>query len=107
MSLEKGQAVGFNKKRAGWARDGLVAFSANIGHDIDEPNGFETVAGDFIADLMHLCDDIGIQFVDILARGQHFYVEETYSTCKKCGRHFDVEADEGCTEVVCVECLKL
>lgn len=92
--------VGFNLKRAGWARIALQAFMDET--RLTEDDGFDTAIGDLLGDLMHLAVQMGLDFGELLARGQSYYDYETASVCDSCSRSYDADAD-GAGDL-CVEC---
>lgn len=64
-----------NPLRAEWARAGLAEFAVQVG--LDHPDeSLETVIGDFLADLLHLCDLEGIYFEDMVSRARAHYEAE-------------------------------
>lgn len=62
-----------NKERAAWALQGVTAFQFAT-HMIGED--FGTIASDFLADLMHLCDQRGYDFDDLVRRALAHYTAE-------------------------------
>lgn len=62
-----------NDDRAQWAKVGIDAFAKETGLDNEE---LETAVSDFLADLMHFCDQEKIDFNLCLSRGQGHYLEE-------------------------------
>lgn len=101
--MEAKKVVGMNAERAKWALAALETFSKETGVKV-EADGLETVAGDLLGDLMHLCDQKGVAFSDILESAQRHYEVETGWKCKKCGVAFDAESDDNCTDDLCREC---
>jgi hypothetical protein len=93
--------VGFNQKRAGWAREALLTFMAATG--LGEEDGHDTAIGDLLADLMHLTTELEFDFQELLAMAERHHVEETSSTCTVCRRSHDAEAD-GSEPSLCIEC---
>lgn len=67
-----------NDDRAAWAYDGIAAFAKRTGQDNsgDLKHDLPSVIGDFLADLMHLCDRDGINFDECLANGRGHYEHE-------------------------------
>jgi hypothetical protein len=65
-----------NGDRSDWAQTALVAFAVETGQCPDS-DGFEEIATDLIADLMHFCDVEKIDFSRCLAIAQDHYREET------------------------------
>ena len=65
-----------NKDRAKWANKALLVFAKEVGQEQDLKLDPSTVAGDFLADLMHWCNAHDIDFEDILSRGQGHYAHE-------------------------------
>jgi hypothetical protein len=63
-----------NEERAALGLKGLEA-----GTDLlaDDPDDIETYVGDMIANLMHLCDDQGVDYRAAEARGIMHYGAET------------------------------
>jgi len=62
-----------NEDRASWAQQAVAAFAAAINME-DEP--LDTVIGDLLADLMHLCDNEKLDFNILLSRAQMNHIEE-------------------------------
>lgn len=67
-----------NDDRAQWAWNGLERFGKDTGqkmkHDLPE------IVGDFLADLMHLCNRDGLDFDERLANGRgHYQYELTHT----------------------------
>lgn len=64
-----------NEDRAGWAQVAVDAFAAETNMDAAGED-MQTVMGDLLADLMHLCQQNDIDFERILATGKmHFEAE--------------------------------
>lgn len=95
--------VGFNKKRAAWARETLEAFMRTTG--LTEADGYPTAISDLLTDLMHLADLIERPFEPLLEKAQTYYRDETGAICERCERRFDGWSDraEGSTDL-CIEC---
>jgi hypothetical protein len=67
---------GMNEQRAGWAAQGVMTFAHATGMvRAGEDNA--TVLGDLLADLMHWCDRLGIDFDAALAKARGMYKDET------------------------------
>lgn len=62
-----------NRERAAWARLGIDAFADCTGVSDED---FGTKASDFLADLLHLCDQLGYDFDDLLRRARVHYTAE-------------------------------
>ena len=62
-----------NKQRAQSAYEAIRTFT-DFGTDPD--GGLETYAGDMLANIMHLCDERGIDFKKALERGTFHYESE-------------------------------
>jgi hypothetical protein len=89
-----------NLERAGWAEKGLEAFGHTNGVSFEhEP---DSAVGDFLADLMHLCDRAGLNFDDLLDKGRRHYDSET--VCCKCGQRLKAGDDADGTDCVCKKC---
>lgn len=84
--------VGMNAKRAGWVEKALKTFCRQTGQNMDV-DGFEEVASDFIADLMHLARSKGIEFEVLIEKAEFHYGCETDTICVKCRTPFDQECD--------------
>lgn len=69
-----------NAERAEWARLSLNKFTQLTFYDTFkqtcDTEGAETVMSDFVADLMHLCDEIDVDFDEVLCRAHNHYAEE-------------------------------
>jgi len=63
-----------NTVRAGFAATGVKAFAQRVGTYHHED--METNLSDFLCDLMHLCDALGISFEDMVSRGAFHYDAE-------------------------------
>lgn len=72
----KRRVYGKNRDRAEWARTGLSAFLAEVGSNGDDRESFGIDVGDFLADLMHLCDLEGVDFDAALENGRWHYEYE-------------------------------
>lgn len=59
-----------NTRRAGWALIALKAYAAEVGGDK------ESIVSDFLSDLRHLCDALGLEFYAESERGWRYYDEE-------------------------------
>lgn len=64
----------YNEARADLAEEALAAFMANQGLSDAE---IETAVRDLLADLIHYCDRVGIDWPDILQRVHERYKEDT------------------------------
>lgn len=64
------------RHRARCAAMAKVALVSIFGADLDEVEGPENGIADLLADLRHLCDTLGVDFVALLCRGQSNYLEE-------------------------------
>lgn len=62
-----------NTRRAGFALTGLEAFAERVGGS-DEP--VEQTLQDFVCDLRHLCDALGIGFENVLDGANNHYSAE-------------------------------
>jgi len=93
--------VGFNLKRAGWARVALLQFMLETG--LSEEDGIDTAMGDLLDDLNHLADLLGLNWEEVKSRADRHYAEETRQRCTLCGRTHDAEADAADASI-CVEC---
>lgn len=64
-----------NLRRAGFAANAVLAYVAQT-----FPGGcgedFETVIGDLLGDLMHLCDAVGVSFDALVEQGHSHYQPE-------------------------------
>jgi len=66
-----------NAIRAGAAAAALVLFASFTGLNKD-PEPAEAVIVDFLADLMHLCDETGMSFCEmLLSASRHWQVEQS------------------------------
>jgi len=91
-----------NRERAMWAAIGLEAFGNSTG--ISQEDEFDTVVGDFLADLMHLCDKNGVNFETLLEKGRNHYESEILcAICKLMLK--DGDNAEDC-DPVCQKCAK-
>lgn len=63
-----------NDLRAEWADEAVYAFAA-VTHAADEEE-LDTLVGDLLCDLMHLCDRDGLDFAALLERAQTHYAAE-------------------------------
>jgi hypothetical protein len=89
-----------NLERAGWAEKGLEAFGHTNGVSFEhEP---DSAVGDFLADLMHLCDRDGLNFEDLLGNGRRHYDAEV--DCCKCGEKLKAGDEAGDCDPVCKKC---
>ena len=61
-----------NKDRAEWARGAVECFVSMVGGGDD----LKTSISDLIADLLHLCDEEGIDHEDVLRNATWHYEEE-------------------------------
>ena len=62
-----------NRDRAGWAQEGLQTYATRTGVISED---LETQMSDLLGDLMHLARFEGVDFDDVIRRGQdHFHVE--------------------------------
>lgn len=101
MSMRSNPVVGFNLKRAGWARESVLTFMAETG--LSEDDGYDTAIADLLADLMHLATELQLDFPELLAMAELHHAAETASTCSVCGRSHDAEVD-GAEVSICIEC---
>ncbi len=60
-----------NRDRAEWANVGLEEFMAETG--LMQIDGLDTIIGDFLADLMHLCNIEKLDWNEILRQAQAHY----------------------------------
>lgn len=67
---------GMNKDRASWALAAVETFRAETGMDSED---LDTVVGDLLADLAHLCDERGLDFGHLIWRADMHYTAETSS----------------------------
>lgn len=63
-----------NKDRVKWAKKGLRAYHEARGDAFMEE--YESLIGDVVADLMHLADDLNLEFQYILGTAENHYNEE-------------------------------
>lgn len=61
-----------NVLRATWAGAALKEFVANVGEDVPD-----ATISDLLADLMHLCDALDVDFDEALRRGRNAYEPES------------------------------
>mgnify|MGYP001605883167 CR=1 FL=1 len=95
--------VGFNLKRAAWARESLEAFMRTTG--LEKAEGYGTAISDLLADLMHLADLLEQPFVPLFKRARRYYRDETGAICRRCERRFDGWSDRaGAGSDECIEC---
>jgi hypothetical protein len=72
-----------NKKRSVAALRAVRGFSKDFGENIDPFDGAERVfmvqqnIEDLLADVAHLCDRLGLDLADIVAKSKFHYYEET------------------------------
>lgn len=62
--MSRSRPYPMNASRALWARLALEAFAEETGAEL-----IEQALGDLIADLGHLCDEQGLDFLHLAARG--------------------------------------
>lgn len=67
-------AVADNNLRAGWAALALLAHTERVGSD-----EMENDIADLVANLMHLCDGVGIDFDTVLNKAEYHYGDEILS----------------------------
>lgn len=85
-----------------WAAVALEAFGNSTGtHPDDE---FDTAVGDFLADLMHLCDKKGVNFEDLLEKGRGHYESEVL--CAMCKERLKDGDDADGLDPICLKCDK-
>jgi hypothetical protein len=67
-----------NNRRAGFAARGVLAYATRtFGGDVTKcSEDFTTVVGDLLADLMHLCDLLGLDFAELEEKGRSQYLPE-------------------------------
>lgn len=66
-----------NEDRAEWARQGLLAFGRACGLDRSgDIEDIQLVMGDFLTNLLHLCDLEKIELEDVLDGSYETYLEE-------------------------------
>lgn len=91
-----------NLERAKWAENALVTFGKDTGTSFDhEP---DSALGDFLADLMHLCDREGISFEEMLDKGRRHYASE--ATCCICGKTLTAKDSADDCDNACKKCEK-
>ena len=93
--------VGFNQKRAGWAREAVLTFMAETG--LSEDDGYDTAIADLLADLKHLASELQADFSELLTMAEMHHGAETASICSVCQRPHDAEAD-GSEVTLCIDC---
>lgn len=91
-----------NRERAMWAAVALEAFGNSTG--ICAEDEFDTAAGDFLADLMHLCDKNGVNFEDLLEKGRNHYESEIL--CALCKKKLEDGDDADGLDPICQKCDK-
>lgn len=64
-----------NNDRAEWARAAVDVFAEKTGLD-KSGDDLDTMIGDLIADIMHLCERDGLDFEQVLHRGKMYFEEE-------------------------------
>jgi len=60
-----------NDERAAWAQHCVIEFIGQTGVD-----DLDCAVGDLLADIMHLCDRIGVKFDEQLSNAKDHYAEE-------------------------------
>ena len=60
-----------NEDRANWADSAICAFALDVGQDPEFE--IEEIIGDLLADLMHYCNQKGLNFDELLSRGRDHY----------------------------------
>ena len=66
-----------NNQRADWAMHGLLAFAEITGlRNERNQEDLDIIVGDFLADLMHLCDSEEIDIESMMQRADSHYREE-------------------------------
>jgi hypothetical protein len=66
-----------NDQRADWALDGLLAFAEKTGlRSKTNHEDLETIVGDFLCNLLHLCDREDIDFESVMDDAQFAHDEE-------------------------------
>ena len=63
-----------NVRRAAWAREAVAAFQNETGQD--DSDGLDTLLTDLLCDLLHLCDQEGLEFQSILLLAKTHYDAE-------------------------------
>lgn len=97
--------MGQNARRATFSRGALDDYMKTTGLTIAD--GLDTAIGDLLVDLMHLCDQEGLDFAEILERASGHHEAENAVTCSKCKRKFDMDMDSGDDKAtICSECAK-
>lgn len=66
-----------NNTRAAWGAIALLAFTARTFGDAAGED-WETLVGDLMADLMHLCDALGVDFDEMVEKGRSHYEPELH-----------------------------
>jgi hypothetical protein len=94
---------GMNHKRAAKGRVAILAFARACRMGKED---MDTIVGDLLGDLMHACDEAGIDFADTVRTAYHYYSQERQCLCLKCFQRFDGEADEVSSDDLCVDCEK-
>ena len=71
---EDGASIADNNAiRAGFAATAVKAFADRTGLNTED---MDTTLGDLLADLMHLCDALGLPFADMVERAHHHHDPE-------------------------------
>jgi hypothetical protein len=74
-----------NADRAAWALIALQAFSDECGPPLDNEGDRDAAIGDLLCDLMHYCNQHGIDFDDRLKSGKfHFEYEIDPANADEC-----------------------
>jgi hypothetical protein len=76
-----GEDGNLNDKRAGWAKEAVIAFVVATGSDLED------AVADLIGDLGHFCDRHGMNLRAQIERGEEFYNYETQNA----GKSFEEE----------------
>jgi hypothetical protein len=90
-----------NIERAGWAEKGLLAYGHENGVRFEQEP--VSTVGDFLADLMHLCDRDGLNFEAMLEHGREHYDHE--SICHECDLNLKAGDDSDNAEPLCARCV--
>jgi hypothetical protein len=91
-----------NVERASWAWNAMETFMKETG--LADDDVFETVAGDFLGDFLHMCDLLGVDFEELLEKGrEHHRVETACALCKNLLKAGD---DADGMDPICAACDK-
>lgn len=61
--------------RASWAAHGVIAYAEYVGGELQ--SAVSDVILDFLGDLQHLCDGLGVDFDEAVDTARRFHREET------------------------------